>query len=347
MSFVNAIGNRDVNAVDMFAADRENQPKETVKEMFSQLVKEKKAECITKIQSGSSEQSFQIGAGSYTETEWKKLLAGFDAAQAKLRVVAEGANKEVQKINGTAASDKGQEAEEERADNLCYSHDDAASCMTVSEEMLLAEYTTAVYPSSDKELPDDVYYTFYTTEGISCRKQGQSEYEWQIPFEDASQYEKVMSFLQSLDSQNNLRFACHENFWQDFLNDQIEMDKFSDFLETRVVDGVPNYLNVYETGVTIDTEAARYSKYMNLPDFVNNMCYTSEEAFQTFFNHRKVDENKQPGHEVVNRNHLDEYYAKHPDEIGKRNHYYNGRWYSMAELTAVWNKELTELFGQG
>ena len=46
-------------------------------------------------------------------------------------------------------------------------------------------------------------------------------------------------------------------------------------------------------------------------------------------------------------NDLDQYYAKHPGEIGKRNHYYNGKWYSMAELMAVWDKELAELFGQG
>lgn len=224
MGFVNAVNNSGVSAVDMFAAHRKNQPKENVGEMFSQLVKEKKAECLAGIRNGNSGQSFQIGAGSYTETEWKKLLAGFDVSQAKFRVAAEGENTEAQRV---------------------------------------------------------------------------------------------------------------------------ATESYDNFLETRVVDGVPNYLNAYETGMTINTKAAGYSKYMNQPDFVKNMCYTSEEAFQTFFNHRKVDENKKPGHEVIDTNHLDEYYAKHRDEIGKRKHYYNGRWYSMAELTAVWDKELAELFGQG
>ena len=95
-----------------------------------------------------------------------------------------------------------------------------------------------------------------------------------------------MSYLQGLDLQDNLKFACHENFWQDFLNDKVDMDKFNDFLETRVTDGMPNYLNVYETGVNIDIKAVQYSKYMNLPDFVKNMCYTSEEALETFFRNR-------------------------------------------------------------
>lgn len=207
MGFVNAINNSGVSAVDMFAAHRKNQPKENVEEMFSQLVKEKKAECLAGIKNGSSGQSFQIGAGSYTETEWKKLLAGFDVSQAKLRVAAEGENTEAQRV-ATESYDKEYETEEESKNVLC-------------------------------------------------------------------------------------------------------------------------------------------SSYMNQPDFVNNMCYTSEEAFETFFSHRRVNEKKQPGHEVIDTNHLEEYYAKHRDEIGKRKHYYNGRWYSMAELTAVWNKELAELFGQG
>lgn len=328
MSLVNAIGSSDMGAMAMLATDKGNNQKETTKEIFSQLVQDKKVEYFTRIQNGSSEQSFQIGAGSYTETEWKKLLKGFDAAEAKLREAAEGTKKEVQETNEIETSDKDYETKEKSA------------------EMLLAEFTIATYPSSDKDIPDDVYYTFYTPDGIYCRKQGQSEFEWQIQFEDESQYEKVMSYLQGLDSQNNLRFACHENFWQDFLTDQVNMDKFNNFVETRVIDGVPNYLNVYETGVNIDTEAAQYSKYMNLPDFVKNMCYTSEEAFETFFRHRSVAKNTQPDHEVIDMNHLDQYYAKHLNEIVKRNHYYNGRWYSIVELAAVWNKELAELFDQ-
>lgn len=326
MSLVNAIGRNGISARDMFVADEENNKKATVKDIFSQLVKDKKEEYFTRIQNGSSEQSFQIGSGSYTETEWKKLLKSFDAAEARLGESAEGVKTETQEMNEIQTSDEDSESKEK------------------SVEMLLAEFTTATYPSGDKEIPDDVYYTFYTSEGIYCRKQGQSEFEWQIQFEDGMQYEKVMSYLQSLDLQDNLRFACHENFWLDLLGGQIDMDKFNDFLDTRVVDGVPNYLNVYETGVNIDTEAAGYSKYMNLPDFVKNMCYTSEEAFETFFRHRKVTENKQPGHEVVDMKHLDQYYEKHPNEAGNKNHYYNGRWYSIVELAAIWDKELKDLF---
>ena len=324
MSLINAMSSYSV--MDMLAADKENNQKETVNEMFSRLVKEKTEEYIEKIQSGSLEESFQIGAGSYTEKEWNKLLRSFDIAQAKLNEAADGTEKETQQTNKTDTFYEDNETKEK------------------SVEMLFAEFTTAVYPAGDKDADDDIYYTFYTPDGIYCRKQGESGFEWQISFEDESQYQKVMSYLKDFDSQDNLRFACHESFWQDFLNDNIDMNKFSDFLETRVTDGVPNYLNVYENGVNIDAEAAEYSQYMNIPDFVKEICYTSEEALATILKQRPAGKNKQPDHEVIDINHMDKYYAQHPEEIGKKNQYYNGRWYSMAELVGIWNKELEGLF---
>ena len=199
MGLVNVINSNGVSAIDILTAGKGSNQKETVKEMFSQLVKDKKAEYFARIQNGSSEQSIQIGSGSYTETEWRKLLKGFDAAEAKLRESANGTKKEIQKTNEIEIPDKDNEAKEKNV------------------EMLLAESTTATYPSGDKYISDDIYYTFYTSDGIYCQKQGQSELEWQIPLSDKSQYEKVISYLKSFDSQNNLRFACHENFWQDFL----------------------------------------------------------------------------------------------------------------------------------
>lgn len=326
MDFVNAMSSYD--AMDVFAADQKNVKKETVKEIFSQLVQDKKEECIERIQNGSLEPSFQIGSGSYTETEWKKLLEGFDAVQAKLREETEENTKEAQKTDTSKTAD---EEDKDIVEEKCV-------------EMLLSEITTATYPSGEKDVPDDIYETFYTPEGIYCRKRGEADYEWKIPFEDESQYEKVMTYLKSLDSQENLRFACRENFWQDFLNDQIDMEQFQNFLDTRVKNGVPNYLDIYETGTKINEEAAQYSKYMNHPDFGKGMCYTSEEAFATLLKNGPLREMRQPDHEVIRMDHLEEYYANHTNETGRKNHYYNGRWYSMAELLGIWNSELEELF---
>ena len=257
MSLVNLVNSYGV--MDLSASGQINMQKENVQDIFSQLVRDKEEECIQRIENGSSEPSFGIGSGSYTESEWKKLLKYVDAAQEKLREAVEETNQE--------NKDTAEEDDESRE---------------TSVELLLADVTTATYPSAEKDDPDDVYYTFYTPDGIYCKKQGASGYEWKIPFKAESQYEKVMSYLQNFDAQNNLRFACHENFWMDFLSDQIDMDGFNNFLNTRVHDGVPDYLDTYETGVRINAEAAQYSQYMNVPGFVKDICYTSEQAMAVF-----------------------------------------------------------------
>ena len=297
--------------------------KEMIKEEFSRLVQEKKEELYTRIENGSNEQSFQIGASSFTESEWKKLLLGFDAAMDRLHD-EEDVEKALEETDGEGKSNS--------------SLPDGKSAA-----LLLAEFTTAIYESDNPDIEDDIYLTFYTPVGIYCRKQGESDIEWQIKFDDVSQYEKVMSYINSFDSRDNLRFACNEVFWQDFLEDKIDMDNFNEFLAERVVSGVPNYLNVNENGAVIDKQAAGYSKYMNQPDFVKDMCYTLEEVLEKFKPH-KEDVNKKASHTVIDTEHMDLYYASHPDEIGKKNHYYKGRWYSMAELALIWKKELKELF---
>lgn len=81
-------------------ADRGDKGKESLKDTFSQLLQDKKADYIQRIKNGDTEKSYQIGAGSYTETEWKKLLKGYDDAAEQLRQAAEEAKKEVQETSG-------------------------------------------------------------------------------------------------------------------------------------------------------------------------------------------------------------------------------------------------------
>ncbi len=99
----------------------------------------------------------------------------------------------------------------------------------------------------------------------------------------------------------------------------------------------------YENGIDIDR--AVYSKSMNVPDFVNQICYSAEEALRTFRYNPEV-KSSGSGHEVIDLNRIDLYYANHPDEIGKRNQYYNGRWYSWAELALIMRQDVERLFSQ-
>ena len=52
---------------------------------FMELVKEKKNEIYEKLKKGETEPSFQIGAQSFTQKEWKKFLKGFDSTEETMR----------------------------------------------------------------------------------------------------------------------------------------------------------------------------------------------------------------------------------------------------------------------
>ncbi len=91
--------------------------------------------------------------------------------------------------------------------------------------LLTTESTSCVYETPDPEDDDLRYITWYTEEGIFCRKAGQTKgYELSITFENREQYDKVMEFIGQFPSDWNMRFAAHENFWNDFLNDEIDME---------------------------------------------------------------------------------------------------------------------------
>ena len=188
---------------EVYSVDKENDRHTEVKESFSKLVSEKKAELFSKVLSGKNEQSFQTGAGSYTETEWKRLLREVDAAQNSLR-----------------NSNKPNETKTEKTRETSTYNSEKSEDKEKGIEMLMAEFTKAIY-SNDNGTQNDTYYTFYSQDGIYCKKQDQSGFEWEIKFTDSDQYKKVMDFLQDFDTQDNLLFASHENFWQEFLSGQI------------------------------------------------------------------------------------------------------------------------------
>ena len=64
-------------------------PESSVKDAFYSLVQKEHEEFEERIRTGSWEPSFQIGANSFTEREWTKLIKSVDAAQDEMRKAAE------------------------------------------------------------------------------------------------------------------------------------------------------------------------------------------------------------------------------------------------------------------
>ena len=153
----------------------ENATEDTAENLdYAQAIRARIEEIYEKITNGDTEQSFAIGSQSFTLEEWDEFLAKFDAAE-----------EEIQKMQK-------EEIEKRTEQNM----DTAAKFATEESTILTSESTMCTYPASDPDEEDIRYITWYTEEGIFCKKAGQTEgYEWTVPFENKEQYEKVMDFI--------------------------------------------------------------------------------------------------------------------------------------------------------
>lgn len=218
---------------------------------YREMLASKINEILEKIEAGATKPSFSIGASYFTLKEWEIFIKAFDKIQEEMK---KEAGQEVPPEDTSLAAREGIGKDEETK---------------IEEEtdlwLLLMDQTSCSYPSETEEGDEIQYHTYYAKEEIYCKGTDASGYEWEIPLENESQYEKIMEFLGQFDQEANLRFACHENFWRDFLDGTLDLDGFMEFMDKRVIDGIPNYVNLNEYGMWVDTKAAKYAKYMNKP----------------------------------------------------------------------------------
>ena len=135
-------------------------------------------------------------------------------------------------------------------------------------DMLLSDTLKVPFPTdakneSDEDAEDVFYMVAMDEKGIRCIKNGSDTYEWEIEFEDDSQYEAARDFLGwASPRMDNLLFAAHNNFWMDYLNGDLDVDAFKDFLE-GTNNGIPNYGIGDEENMYIDETKIQWTKYMN------------------------------------------------------------------------------------
>ena len=159
---------------------------------FMDFIHKRMEEIFAMIKNGGSDMSFQIGSNSFTMKEWEEFLKNFDDAEDAMRELMQEKFEEQK-----------EEDEEKKIDALT------------------AECTKCTYPNSTPGKEDTTYITWYTKEGIFCRKAGPSEgYEWSLRFENKEDYDRVMEYVGGLDKSDNLRFAANINFWMNFLKNK-------------------------------------------------------------------------------------------------------------------------------
>ncbi|MBR1740467.1 MAG: hypothetical protein IJ733_01100 [Lachnospiraceae bacterium] len=234
-----------------------------LRETFSQFVRSFAEDVEEKIKNGNDGPSIQTGASFYTQKEWERLLRRVDAAQKKLeenegKTDRASENRTNYIVKGTEENGENSLLEEMLSEVPKEEKGDSLEIFEQEPDMLLLTYTQAVYPSNDKDKEDTVYFTFYDEDGIYCKKSGESGFEWKIPLKDSSQYEKAMEYLKKYEGQDNLWFASRKDFWRDFFEEKIDLEKFDSFMDTRVVDGIPQFVDYFEDRTDISLEALEF-----------------------------------------------------------------------------------------
>lgn len=184
--------------------------------------------------------------------EWDKLLDSFDKAEEALQEAIE--EEEEVKDKEMAETAKKSIVNDTPAQPLI--------------DMLLSDTLKVTFPTdatneSDEDAEDVFYMVAMDEKGIRCIKNGSDTYEWEIEFEDDSQYEAARDFLGwASPRMDNLLFAAHDNFWMDYLNGDLDVDAFKDFL-VGTNNGIPNYGIGDEENMYIDEAKIQWTKYMN------------------------------------------------------------------------------------
>ena len=191
-----------------------------------------------------------------SEKEWDKLLDGVDD---KIEDMKESVQEEAEKTREAS----------ERQENFD------------SSALLTARYTTFEQESTMTDpktgQPITVRYTYrnyYTKEGIiagksmyDSREAGiKDTYSWKVEFNSEEDYERAMKFLDRIPEGDITKFLTREDFWQDFVNGDIDEDEFFEYYET-LDHGKANFLKKDENGNTyVDKEmmSGKFYKYFGI-----------------------------------------------------------------------------------
>lgn len=219
-----------------------NEGSEYTKEEMLQMISDRMEEIYEKVKNNETEPSFQIGSQSFTVKEWDRILEQFDAVQEEIREQMREEQAKRQKETTTKVSVEAATSVTSKdstniakAAGIAVSETSKAAAGEIETESvmdsLVTESTTCTYPATDEQNPDEMYITWYTSDGIFCRKAGQTEgYFWNLSLESSAQYDRVLNFLGRINADADYHFAAHESFWKDFLKGAVGEDDFVNFL---------------------------------------------------------------------------------------------------------------------
>lgn len=189
-----------------------------------QVIRNRINELLEKIENGDIEPTYQIGRRSFTEREWDKLLTEIDAAEDTLKKLVEEEKErrlnadEKRRINQKEIDRKGEYAEQ-------INGTDSEKISEEDMNLLTTDSVSCTRTENDSEV---IYITAYGPDGIKCKKLGyigEEGWLWEIPFNNGTEYRRVLDFLEQFPNDANLVFASQKDFWEDFLAGRINQEE--------------------------------------------------------------------------------------------------------------------------
>lgn len=161
-------------------------------------------------------------------------------------------------------------------------------------ESVVTRHTEYMDPETNEKVPVDIRYTTsYSEEGIVCRERSDvggnsSERElWSLSFESPGDNKKVQDFLKSFSNDERLTFATQESFWNDFLQDDFDIEGFRAFYDSTD-NGIIDIEKAMSEGRTMrETLTAQNAEYLNNNHFVGKV-YSEEDLQPSWYKNGQI-----------------------------------------------------------
>lgn len=156
-------------------------------------------------------------------------------------------------------------------------------------ESVIERHTEYTDPETQKAVPVNIRYsTSYSESGIECQEMSDvagktSERKlWDIQFNSVQEYEKVQDFLKNFSGDDRLTFATQENFWNDFLQDDFDIEGFRAFFDSTD-NGIIDIEKAIAEGRTMrEVLTDRNAEYINNTHFVGRV-YTEDDLQPSWY----------------------------------------------------------------
>lgn len=161
-------------------------------------------------------------------------------------------------------------------------------------ESVVTRHTEYTNPETNEKVPVDIRYTTsYSKDGIVCGKRSDvggklsARELWSLSFESPGDYKKVQDFLKSFSNDERLTFATQESFWNDFLQDDFDIEGFRAFYDSTDNGRIDIEKAMSEGRTMRETLTAQNAEYLNNNYFIRKV-YSEEDLQPSWYKNGQI-----------------------------------------------------------